>query len=168
MITQKELHETFEYKDGNLYWKISKPRVKIGNKFGWKHKKGYILGELNGKEYKIHRLIYIYFNGDDSIGDLFIDHVNSIKDDNHIENLRVVTNKQNQYNKKHCKNNKLGLKGVSFCKLTKKYVSYISINGKNKALGYFEDPLIAFEEYKKASIEYHGEYSYYYGGKNDN
>jgi len=55
-------------------------------------KDGYIIFKIKGKQYKAHRLVFAYFNG------YFpneIDHINRIRNDNRIENLRSVTRAEN-------------------------------------------------------------------------
>ena len=59
---------------------------------------GYRRISVNKKIYLLHRLIYETFNGlikDDS---LVIDHINTVRDDNRLENLRLVTQSENMNN----------------------------------------------------------------------
>lgn len=63
-------------------------------------KDGYLLCRMNGKQYKKHRVIAIqWIKNDSPETKTFIDHINHICDDNHIENLRWVTQSENQRNK---------------------------------------------------------------------
>jgi hypothetical protein len=57
---------------------------------------GYLRITVLGKSYYAHRLAWFYMNGEwpDQI-----DHINGIKSDNRIENLRNVTVQQNNQNK---------------------------------------------------------------------
>jgi hypothetical protein len=61
------------------------------------NRNGYLRIEIENKHYSIHRIIYKCFNPqmDET---LFIDHINRIPNDNRIENLRLVTNQQNNFN----------------------------------------------------------------------
>jgi hypothetical protein len=101
------LKDYFDYKDGGLYWKVQRAyTMQIGQRFGFVETKGYRKGMIHKKTYREHRLIWIWHNGDIS-DNLQIDHINRNPLDNRIENLRLVTNSQNQKNKsnnywKHC------------------------------------------------------------------
>lgn len=148
MITQDLLHELFDYQDGNLIRKTKvSTRSNIGDIAGTLHKAtGYRIIKINKKPYKEHRLIWIYHNGDIK-NKLQIDHINGIKNDNHIENLRLVTNQENSFNAK--------AKGYCWCKRTKKWSSYIYINSKHKSLGYYDNEKDAREAYLIAKEKYH-------------
>jgi len=87
------------------------------------------------------------------------DHINGDGLDNRRENLRIVTNQQNQMNRGAQKNNKLSVKGVSFHKRAKKYQAQISVNGKVVALGYFKTVEEASLEYQKAASIHFGKYA---------
>ena len=93
--SQNEIKEWFEYRDGELYWKVRKAKnTKIGQRAGRILNVGYRQIVINYNEYMEHRLIWIYFNGDIPDG-LQIDHINRVKDDNRIENLEWVTTSEN-------------------------------------------------------------------------
>jgi len=62
---------------------------------------------------QVHRIIMAIKFGDDSIKDLSIDHINGDSLDNRIENLRIVTNKVNNQNRKMRSNNTTGVTGVT-------------------------------------------------------
>ena len=105
---------------GHLWWiKPTNRRIKIGQQFGTRHIYGYRQGSLKGKRYKEHRLIWLYHYGE--WPKECIDHINGIRDDNRIENLREATNQQNQFNRKSEKDSSSQYKGVSWCKLSKKW-----------------------------------------------
>lgn len=95
---QNEIREWFEYRNGELYWKINKAaRIKIGQLAGVVNKEKYKQVGINGKIYLQHRLIWIMFNGDIS-DNMVIDHINRNKTDNRIENLRIVSRSINRLN----------------------------------------------------------------------
>jgi hypothetical protein len=105
----------------------------------------------NGSTLFMHRVIMQTPKG------LFVDHINHNTLDNRKENLRNVTNSQNQMNSKLLSTNTTGYRGV--CPKDGKYVAKIRIGGKQVHLGYFKTPEEAYERYKDAAKEVHGEYS---------
>ena len=60
---------------------------------------GYIRIRINHVEYRAHRIIWTMFNGEIPEG-LLIDHINGIKSDNRLENLRLATRQQNNANRR--------------------------------------------------------------------
>lgn len=78
----------------------------------------------------------------------YIDHENHTRDDNSNDNLRVVTNQQNCFNRSN-------VKGYCWHKKRKKWMAYIKINGKNKHLGYFKKEEDARNAYLVAKAKYH-------------
>lgn len=105
-------NDIFKYNDGNLIWNVSTSnRVKVGDKAGNIRKDGYKEIKVNNKRYLVHRLIWEIHYGYIS-KDKQIDHINGIRSDNRIENLRLVTNGQNQLNSKLRLSNKIGIKGI--------------------------------------------------------
>ena len=159
MITQKLLRERFDYKDGQLIYKvITNRKIKFGSVAGNFNDQGYIVVQIDGKKHRVHRLIWIYHNGDIPNG-LQIDHINNIRNDNRVENLRLATDTQNKYNRSKLKNNTSGFKGVHF--FQNKWAATIRVNNKQKYLGRRDTKEAAYELYKAAAIKYHGEFSNY-------
>jgi hypothetical protein len=78
----------------------------------------------------------------------FIDHVNQIKTDNSILNLRSVTKSQNAMNMKN-------VKGYTFCSRSKRYIAIIMVNYKKKQLGVFKTPEEASKCYLENKNKYH-------------
>ena len=145
MITQSALKDLFDYKDGDLYWKISPSKqIKIGAKAGNTKSNGYLRVGINYKQYSLHRLIFMMHHG--YVPD-YIDHIDGDKANNRIENLRAASHSENLYNRKFQKNNTSGVKGVSYEKqYKKKWKAKISVDGKEMSIGRFE----TLEEAKKA------------------
>jgi hypothetical protein len=88
-----------------------------------------------------------------------IDHINGIKDDNRIENLRECTQAQNLGNQGKHSNNKSGFKCVFQQKHAKKWVAQIARSGKIAYLGSFTTPEAAHAAYCAAAVEYFGEFA---------
>lgn len=146
-LTQDLLHEFFDYKDGHLYWKIRKPGVRFGKPAGFLDSGGYINMGINNKTYLAHRIIYLYHHGyiDDT---LEIDHINGIRNDNHIENLRLVTRQENRFNLNQ-------VKGYYWNKNIKKWHAQICVNKHLRHLGYCDSEIEARDKYLKAKKMLH-------------
>ena len=156
MITYAKVLELFEYKDGELYWKISTGRSKVGKKAGCLDGDGYITIGFNNRDYKAHQLIFLIEKG---YIPKEIDHINGIKNDNCIENLRDVSTSQNQQNSKISKNNTSGYKNVTWDSWAKKWRVQINTCGKNKYIGIFENLELADLVAQEARNKYHGEFA---------
>ena len=112
-------------------------------------------GYVVNREFRLHRLIM----GTPDIK-YDVDHINHDLLDNRKSNLRVTTKSQNQMNNKLAKNNTSGVTGVSYCKESGKWVSYIHLYNKRITLGYFVDFDDAVKARLNAEDEYFKEYSY--------
>jgi len=86
------------------------------------------------------------------------DHINGNTLDNRKCNLRKCTVAENARNSKISKNNRTGLKGVSYKKKDNKYQGSIQVNKKYIYLGYFKTPQEAHSAYCEASLIYHKEF----------
>jgi len=160
-VTLSKLHELFDYKDGNLIWKIAKSRrVKAGDIAGSLNEYGYIMIGFNGSVYRAHRLIYFYHNG---YFPLFIDHIDGNKSNNKIENLRSVTISQNAMNQKISTRNSSGVKGVMWHKRDKKWVVQLKVNSKCHSFGYYDDKELAELVAMEATNKLHKQFSAYKG-----
>ena len=86
---------------------------------------------------------YLYYNEVPNV----IDHINMIRDDNRIVNLRNVTKQQNHFNNKG--------KGYRFHKRDKKWYASIKLDGKQIHLGTFLTEEDAQQAYLEAKKVYH-------------
>ena len=124
--------DNFDYRDGTLIRLKSTGGQKAGDRAGTLHRDGYRRIMIKRKSYLEHRIIYLMHNPNWDITKLSqqIDHINRDRDDNRIENLRLVTHQENQFNQ--------NARGYSYCKRVKKYRAYITIDGKDINLGNFD------------------------------
>ena len=128
--------ELFEYRDDQLYWRSSgKGRSNISKPAGVVRPRGHREIEVKGKQYKAHRLIWLYVY--EKFPDGHIDHINGDPLDNRIENLRDVTQQENNKNACKRKDNKSGHTGVCWNKYREKWHAQIKVNGVSTYLGYF-------------------------------
>lgn len=165
----------YEPETGKLYWKprdmdmfsyTKNPTAVyngwcskyLGNEIGSINGDGYVLLEIRGRgikkrnSFKAHRVAWALHYGEWPNG--HIDHINGIRNDNRITNLRVVTNSENQRNIALKRNNTSGVMGVSYVKKSKKWVSRIKVEGKNIYLGVFENFEEAVSVRKAAESKY--------------
>jgi hypothetical protein len=95
------LNELLEYnpETGILTWiKSTALRIKVGQEAGSLKTDGYISIQIRRKPYKAHRIIWKMVYGNDPDEGMFIDHINRIKNDNRLCNLRLVTPSGNSNN----------------------------------------------------------------------
>lgn len=159
MINQELLKELFDYNldNGNFTWLTNRGKNLLVNTIaGTNVGNGYTRIRINGKQYLAHRLAWLYVYGVWPIEQL--DHINGIRSDNRLSNLREATNKENNVNRGLTKVNTSGYKGVSWSKHANKWLSRIMVNGKSLHLGYFIDKDEAIEAYKQAAIIHHGSF----------
>jgi hypothetical protein len=88
-----------------------------------------------------------------------IDHIDGDKLNNQKYNLRICTHQENLCNKFKCRNNTSGYKGVSFEKMTNKWVVYVSKNDKTIRIGAFTNKTDAARAYNEAAVKYYGEFA---------
>lgn len=128
--------------------------AKAGDTAGSKSKNGYLFVSIGYKKYLLHRLAWLYVHGCWPEKD--IDHINGIRTDNRIANLRDVSRSENLQNTRGPRaNSSSGLLGVSFDKGRNKWTSQIMLDGKHIHLGRFDDKEKAHQEYLKAKRIHH-------------
>ncbi len=137
-----ELRELLAYnpETGAVTWKIARNRTR------WKIQPGDLAGGIQPIGYRMvcvnrhriynHRLAWAFVH---NVWPDEIDHINGIRDDNRIANLRQVTRSQNGRNQKLHRDNATGVAGV--CRHNqrgKPYKAYGTAGGKLTHLGYFD------------------------------
>lgn len=138
LITQDRLKSllTYDPDTGEFRWRTRRGGNAVsGSLAGARNTEGYVHIQIEGKKYKAHRLAWLYVHGQHPDE---IDHVNRIKDDNRIANLRSVTHAQNGQNQSKPKNNTSGHIGVDFHKRSNRWRARIKIGGKLRDIGYFD------------------------------
>lgn len=143
---------------GELTWKYRvNNAVEVGRPIGTAHNKGYKFFRLNKTFYFNHRVVWYLAYGGWPKGE--IDHINGIKDDNRLINLRDVTHRQNMLNKKSEQVSTSNYKGVHWHKNNKKWRATLW-NGSSKIhLGVFNCEMSAALAYDHAAKEVFGDYA---------
>ena len=108
----EDIHKSYRYnKDtGEFIRARNLPKGCVGEKVKCYNAKDYCYLYLNGNRYSAHRIAWKIENGDP--GDMQIDHINHIRNDNRLCNLRLVTPSENQKNRSLSKWSKTGFNGV--------------------------------------------------------
>lgn len=154
-ITQSRLKELFDYnhETGELIRTTTPMHLfKKGTIAGRRpnEKRRYLDITIDGKQYVLHRVIWLYVYGEWPEKD--IDHINRKRFDNRIENLRLADRYQNMQNLSIQPNNTTGFKGVT--KFGDKWRARISVNKIRFSLGLFDSAERASAAYVCASKLY--------------
>jgi hypothetical protein len=171
----------YDPKTGRFWWKIRAYETFKGDAFtrwrcgkGWNQKyagrraltadsegRGYLVGSVNSTNVYAHRTAWMHYYGERVPEGVFVDHINGDTSDNRIENLRLATPLQSQFNRGPAYNSRSGLKGAHWDASTGKWFASMKRVERGKFLGYFETAEKAAEAYEVAAREYHGEFGYH-------
>lgn len=161
MITQQRVKELIVYDEISGVFKWLKNRTGFAKEGGVAgslvkagKNKGYIVIQLDGEKYQAHRLAWLYHYG--LMPEGVIDHINTVRNDNSIRNLRIANNHENGWNSGVQKNNRSGCTGVIWSKNLNKWIARIN----NKHLGLFGSLIDAASARKSAEISVFGEFQY--------
>lgn len=156
-LTAALLGELFSYdaSTGIFTRKVSTTnRVKVGDVAGSPNKKGYINIMVLGRLHPAHRLAWLYAYGVWPRGQ--IDHINGVKSDNRLANLREATNAENRQNLMRAPSqSQTGLLGVGRHTPTGKWRARICVNGTTRYLGNYSTQEEAYAAYLAAKRELH-------------
>ena len=141
---------------GDLRWKTSPSNnVKAHSIAGGIDGYGYVRLSLAGKPWAAHRLIWTMLIGDIPAC-MDVDHINGVRHDNRLINLRVVTRGENNQNQRTARsNNTQGLLGVCLHKRSGLFNARIKVDGISQSLGYFKSATEAHDAYLKRKREIH-------------
>ena len=150
----------YEPETGKLYWlnyegmpKWWSIRYAGKEAFTARNGQGYKHGRFCSVTVRSHRVAWALHYGEWPAEQ--IDHINGVRDDNRIANLRAVSNQENQKNAKKQSNNTSGVVGVSWVNAARKW--QVRINTPNKTqhyLGLFDTLEGATKARKGAEIKY--------------
>ena len=154
ILTQARLHFLFDYSPitGQLTRKVKIKNQPAGNLVGSLCTGGYLQRSIDNKLHLVHRLVWLYVHGVWPTGQ--IDHINHIKSDNRIINLRDVSCAQNHQNRARKTKSASGYLGVTWHKRDKRWQAHIEVNGKSTNLGLFQNLDDAVAARQQAEILY--------------
>lgn len=158
VISQSRLRYLLDYDPDTGLFVWSNPtsrRVKRGRIAGNIDSMGYVQLSLDNRDYRAHRLAWLYINGEYPSEE--IDHINMIRSDNRIANLRKATRHQNARNRVAYASSTTGFKGV--IRSRNKFSARITVDGKPMHLGQFDTPESANEAYETAARKFFGEFA---------
>lgn len=155
MLTQEVLKQQLSYDETTGVFRrlvTNTNHVKAGDVAGTKKDSGYVTIMVCGRIYQAHRLAWLYVHG--VWPTKVIDHINGVRDDNRICNLRDVSSRVNAQNvRRSTVKSVTGMLGAH--PYQGKFVSSITANGVNHYLGYFNTAIEAHEAYLAAKRRLH-------------
>lgn len=159
LMSVGDIRDLIDYnpETGVLTAKVNFSGRQAGSVIGSQTWQGYYAFSLFGKKCFAHRLAWLLHYGEWPSQP--IDHINGIKTDNSIINLRLCSLSQNQFNKPTQKNNTTGVKGVYWNKRDKRYVASVQFNGKKYSAGHHKDIESAKEAVMKLREKLAGEFT---------
>jgi len=98
---------------------------------------GYLIIMMDGKNYKSHRLAFLYMEG--YLPENDVDHMDRNRLNNLWSNLREAARRCNMQNRNLSINNTSGVTGVYFVKRINRWGSNLCTNGKVKYIGFFDN-----------------------------
>jgi hypothetical protein len=138
----QKLHSIVYYDNGKLYWK-KRGNPRFDNAWAnkeagcYKYPSGYGTISYDGGHLMIHRAVWILHHGAIPC-DQEIDHINGVKADNRIGNLRICSKGQNICNSKLRLDNSTGVKGVHKTEDGRYWRVRVQFNGKRHELGVYK------------------------------
>lgn len=154
-ITQERLKKLLDYDPltGVFTWKVSKSKsIRIGRIAGFINFFGYRMISIDNKQYREHRLAWLYIYGE--FPQHGTDHVNHVRNDNRISNLRDVKQSENVRNAEMRKDNTSGITGVSWDKRDNKWHAQIKVDRRSTCIYSGDDFFEACCRRKSAEIKY--------------
>lgn len=156
-LTHERLLSVLVYntETGDFRWRITrKGPANAKRSAGSMGSDGYRKITIDRRGYRTNRLAWFYVHGRWPVGP--IDHINRVKTDDRIANLRDVTPSQNQHNQLAPRgNNASGFLGVSRKHGRRKWNASIAANGSRRYLGSFDSPEEAASAYMTAKRQLH-------------
>ena len=155
MLTQDELKDRLHYEpDTGLFtWRhTTGSKSKAGRVAGGYDTQGYVLVGMGRRLYRAHRLAWLYVYG--VWPNHTIDHINRVRHDNRIINLRMATQAQNCQNMSARVTNTSGFVGISQ-RSSGRWSARIRCNYKYIYIGTYDTPEEAYQAYQKAAAKYH-------------
>ena len=149
-MNQLFLKELLHYdpETGIFRWNKQRRNIKLGEVAGGRNSIGYIFIRLFYNRFLAHRLAWMYMYGNFPPDE--IDHINGVRDDNRIINLRAVSHAENAKNQRINSTNTSGVTGVSWNKAAQKWKAQVRQDNKTLYFGIYSNFLDAICARKSA------------------
>lgn len=136
-LTHKRLKELVDYdpESGYFSWKFGRPGASMGVRCGTVKKAGYTILTLDRTLFRAHRVAWFFVHGEWPKDE--IDHINRMRSDNRLANLRIADRSKNGFNKPVRSDSKIGVKNVSYDQETGVYYVRLVIDKKPFNFGGF-------------------------------
>jgi hypothetical protein len=153
-LTFEEASALFAYdpETGALTWRVRRTRIAPGAVAGGVKTAGYRHVRACNAIYLAHRLCWLLHYGEWPLG--MVDHINGLRDDNRIANLRLATPAINSQNRRLGANNRLGVLGVHQVS-SRRFRAQIRVAGRKVWLGDFPTADMAHDAYLAAKRQFH-------------
>ena len=161
-LTAEQLRELMHYdRDTGIFTrKVSAAsNARAGDVVGTTMCVGYLAVSINYKKHLLHRLAWLYVYGEWPKEQL--DHINRIRTDNRICNLREATHTQNARNMSKASNNTSGHPGVHWRSDRSKWWALIESDGQKHYLGCYNTIEEAIAARKAGELKYWGAHRAY-------
>ena len=158
-LTVMRLRELLSYNQdtGNFTWNFARQKAPAGKIAGRINDSGYRTICIDAAHHRAQRLAWLYVHGVWPTD--VIDHINGIRSDNRIGNLRDVSQATNAHNTRSAasSNKTTGLLGAYLHKPSGLFAAQIRICRKLKTIGYFKTAQEAHDAYKAAKRIHHSD-----------
>ncbi len=155
IISVERLRELLDYdpETGVFTWRgKTNRRIRVGAIAGNVNSRGYISIGVDDRNYTAHRLAWLWMYGEWPKNE--IDHVNGIRTDNRLNNIRDVVHSVNMQNAQAPRPRKtFGHMGTTYIKASNKWQAQIKVNDNYFYLGLFDSSEQAHKAYIKAKLE---------------
>jgi hypothetical protein len=147
----------YEPETGILRWRVDRAAKKAGDVAGAHRPSGYIQVGIDFKLYRAHLIIWKMETGEEPPH--FLDHENTIKNDNRWINLREANKSQNQANIGLTASNTTGHKGVFWYRAYQKWAVQVWKDGVAHFGGYHEKLEDAVSVAAALRVKLYGEFA---------
>ena len=145
---------TYDPVTGLLRWAVPRGPLKVGDLAGSNNGRGYIRVNFNGKLRLRSHLVWLMHTG--AWPSQQLDHIDGNSLNDRVENLREVSNLQNQRAiTKPRVTNSTGFRGVCLTSDGTKYRATLNIGRKQVFLGHFDTAEAAHQRYTEARAKLH-------------